>query len=168
MVFKAAESRINTECLPFARRDESIIRQFKQWKRQSALRKKGWIDSIADHSAYLTVCPSQEGMNHYVQGGVYKPNESALRKKGWIIIAIRVALCLYVCLSQEGMNRNAVICLDKFWGLPFVGRDESMRDASMVLWQKSALRKKGWIVGLWLVRVWELVCPSSEGINPAT
>ena len=154
--------------LPFARRDESICSEIHRPGKSSALRKKGWIVCYLPYLTDSGVCPSQEGMNHYVQGGVYKPNESALRKKGWIIIAIRVALCLYVCLSQEGMNRNAVICLDKFWGLPFVGRDESMWDASMGLWQKSALRKKGWIVGLWLVRVWELVCPSSEGINPAT
>lgn len=44
-VFKAAESRINTECLPFVGRDES---------NSALLGNEDWI-----------VCPSYEGMNRY-------------------------------------------------------------------------------------------------------
>lgn len=42
-VFKAAESRINTECLPFAGRDESV--------------------PVSIEIPDATACPSQEGMN---------------------------------------------------------------------------------------------------------
>lgn len=40
-VFKAAESRINTECLPFVRRDESDAGAIVYDTGVSALRKKG-------------------------------------------------------------------------------------------------------------------------------
>ena len=40
-VFKAAESRINTECLPFAGRDESAEKAKLQKEVEPALRRKG-------------------------------------------------------------------------------------------------------------------------------
>ena len=104
-VFKAAESRINIECLPLARGDESLL----IWNAQSL----------------RIVCPSQEGMNHISPGlsaqkcrlPLARGDESLHRKPG--------CRSGTVCPSQEGMNRSLIAFLIVKSGLPLARGDES-------------------------------------------
>ena len=62
-VFKASESRINIECLPLARGDESINRLRQKCLWMSASRRRRWIAGCQKTDIGRLVCPSQEGMN---------------------------------------------------------------------------------------------------------
>lgn len=164
-VFKAAESRINTEGLPLVWGDESQGRHLLNCIFLFAPRMRGWIMKNCVNVPRSYACPLQEGMNHTwmrARPSVYglplawgdeSPKKSMMiifrafapSKMGWIGSKKPGIYIVNVCLSQEGMKHPACIKSIRICRLPLVWGDEPYTGGNHNEKTQFAPRMRGWI-----------------------